>query len=385
MSQVGINNFIDEVAEKQVLYNLQRFFEVVHSEFYKEVDISFMNYFLELVQKQDEFCVNHSKLYEYDVIEDKNENSKYIKKCLIEDNDFVEGEDYLVAQVSHQSDTSRGIKYKKVYMLKPKTFKLCLMRSKNCKQYSKYYLLLEEIYYYYTKYESAYNKIMLSGKNSEIKELIHKIDKQTTLIEKQSEENKKQSADIRTLMKYSEDANLMIEDANSKIDDLGIAINTIAPERNINPKNENKINYFCLLKISDSNEYQFIRGQKRHIDKVLKSMKIAKSKKFPEGKVFSEVVIPSTFVPNSIDIIVKVKERFIKEFIKKIYFPVISENDDLDNDEKKDLKYDERPFRLSGLVLTYKPNPYMPLDVFTKWLYRLLNENLQKDIPKIKK
>jgi hypothetical protein len=115
------------------------------------------------------------------------------------------------------------------------------------------------------------------------------------------------------------------------------------------------------------------------------SKKIAKSKKFPEGKIFSEVVIPSTFVPNSIDIIVKVKERFIKEFIKKIYFPVISENDDLDHDEKKDLKFDERPFRLSGLVLTYKPNPYMQLDVFTKWLYKLLNENLQKDIPKIKK
>jgi hypothetical protein len=340
-----------------------------------------MNYFLELIEKQDDFCVNHSKLYEYNVINmrtDKNKNqkedSKVIEKCLVDDNQFVEGEDYLVHQVmdSRLPKQHGGFNgNKKEYILKPKTFKFCLMRSKNCKNYSKYYLLLEEMYLYFTKYEKAYKDVLLSGKDCKINNLISENKKQTEMIQKQS-------SDIKTLMKYAENTNLMIEDLDN-------SIKVISPERNINPKNESKINYFCLLKISDSYEYQFVRGQKRHVDKILKSMKIGKTKKFPEGKVFSEVIIPSTFVPNSIDIIVKVKERFIKEFIKKIYFPVITENEDLDEEEKRELKFEERPFKLSGLNFIYKPNPYMKLEVFTKWVFNLLNENLEKDIAKIKK
>ena len=63
-----------------------------------------------------------------------NENTQ----LLIEDNEFVEGEDYLMSEVRQQVNKHGG-NNKKAYMMKPKTFKLCLMRSKNCKQYAKYY------------------------------------------------------------------------------------------------------------------------------------------------------------------------------------------------------------------------------------------------------
>ena len=91
-----------------------------------------MNYFLELIEKQDDFCVNHSKLYEYNVIKDKKQDTKNIKQCLVDDNDLVEGEDYQVSEV-REPVKQGGFSIKNVYMLKPKSFKFCLMKSKNCK------------------------------------------------------------------------------------------------------------------------------------------------------------------------------------------------------------------------------------------------------------
>ena len=55
--------------------------------FNNNVDISFMEYFLSLIEKKDEFCVEHQKLIEYGIINDNRSNN--IKRC-IEDYDFKE-------------------------------------------------------------------------------------------------------------------------------------------------------------------------------------------------------------------------------------------------------------------------------------------------------
>ena len=128
MSQVGIKEFTENEAKCMNSYTLETFFKKIQTEFFQDINISFMNYFLELINKQDEFCVHSDKLYEYEVIIKKENklNNNDINDTLTKANDFVEGEDYLVREVPEQSDTSRGIKYKNVYMMKPKTFKLCM-------------------------------------------------------------------------------------------------------------------------------------------------------------------------------------------------------------------------------------------------------------------
>lgn len=149
-----LNTYLSENVNKQ---NLNEYFKKVHSQFYSELDISFMDYFLELCEHENEFIVDHIKLKEYGVLNNIN-TSKDIKKSL-ERLFFIENKDYLVGQVSRQSETSRGIKYAKEYKLTPYAFKLCLIRSKNSKEYAKYYLLLESVFKNYQEYQITYQNI----------------------------------------------------------------------------------------------------------------------------------------------------------------------------------------------------------------------------------
>ena len=104
---------------------------------------------------------------------------------------LIENEDYQVANVGQQSETSRGKKYAKEYKLTPYAFKLCLIRSKNSKKYAKYYLLLEQVFKNYQEYQIMYQKVLLSGKDEKIDNLI--------------KENKKQSAHIEELLGYAKE------------------------------------------------------------------------------------------------------------------------------------------------------------------------------------
>jgi len=86
-----------------------------------------------------------AKFIEYGISNLKGGTSD-IKK-LLEQNEFMENEDYLLRKVSEQ--LSSGTKYKNEYYLHPRAFKICLMRSLKTKKYAKYYLLLEECIKYY--------------------------------------------------------------------------------------------------------------------------------------------------------------------------------------------------------------------------------------------
>ena len=81
-------------------------------------------------------------LYLYDIITDR--DTYYIQR-LLDQNWFKDGEDYKII------NPNVGLNYKTVgrpsinYFLKPKTFKMCLMRSLKTKKYALYYLFLEEV------------------------------------------------------------------------------------------------------------------------------------------------------------------------------------------------------------------------------------------------
>ena len=90
----------------------------------KFIDISFIDKFLFLVR--NDFCIHHDMLYLYDIITDR--NTYYIQR-LLDQNCFEDGEDYKII------NPNVGLNYKTVgrpsinYFLKPKIFKMCLIRS----------------------------------------------------------------------------------------------------------------------------------------------------------------------------------------------------------------------------------------------------------------
>jgi phage anti-repressor protein len=75
--------------------------------------------------------------------------SKDIKK-LLDQNNFVENEDYNLRKVSEVRE-NRGSVIKNEYYLHPDAFKICLMRSLKTRKYAKYYLLLEKCIAYFVE------------------------------------------------------------------------------------------------------------------------------------------------------------------------------------------------------------------------------------------
>ena len=148
------------------------YFKYIHNNFYPEQDVSFMNYFLELINSDDEFCVDHNKLQDYCVL--NSSQSCDIKRCLNQYNLF-DNVNYLVRNVADQSELSRGIKYSKQYMLTPDAFKICLMRAKNSLVYANYYLLHEKNFKHYTDYRLLYDEKLISMKDDNINRLESKM------------------------------------------------------------------------------------------------------------------------------------------------------------------------------------------------------------------
>ena len=59
---------------------LNEYFSLIQSQFYSNLDISFMDYFLELITKKDDICIDRQKLIEYGIINTKRSN--HIKECI---------------------------------------------------------------------------------------------------------------------------------------------------------------------------------------------------------------------------------------------------------------------------------------------------------------
>ena len=63
-----ITEFNTYLSDKLRNVKLNEYFSLIQSQFYSELDISFMDYFLELITKKNEICVEHQKLLEYGII-----------------------------------------------------------------------------------------------------------------------------------------------------------------------------------------------------------------------------------------------------------------------------------------------------------------------------
>jgi len=126
----NINEFNNFNSEHLTKMDLIDYFKKVHSVFYKDIDITFMDYFLEICQHDDKFVIHHNKLKEYKVIE-SDDSHKILnmlkRRNLIESIDFelaVDGE------LRIQGGTSTKINYN----LTPYAFKICLIKSNKIKK-----------------------------------------------------------------------------------------------------------------------------------------------------------------------------------------------------------------------------------------------------------
>ena len=166
--------YATSLANDLAKITMTEFFKQIHSQFYQDQDISFMEYFLELTEHKGEFIVHHDKLREYGIMT-STESSKVKEK--LNNLRMVNGRNYAVADV-RELRKQGGTSISKHYYLTPQAFKKCLMRAQHRSDqpvdpviYCDYYELLEEVYNLYTLYERLYSEKLLSMKDSKIDSL----------------------------------------------------------------------------------------------------------------------------------------------------------------------------------------------------------------------
>ena len=162
-------------------------------------------------------------LQKYEIIS-LNKGTTDIKRIL-EQNNFIENEDYLLRNVAQQFLS--GIKYKNEYFLHPESFKICLMRSQKTRKYAKYYLLLEECIKYFNDYQIELNKKYIIKLKNKIVEKDDKIDhlenKLNTIIKnnedliKQNNKILKNNEDLLLKSKKSEKNDRKMKQLNKKM------------------------------------------------------------------------------------------------------------------------------------------------------------------------
>ena len=306
-----ITKYNNNLIDSKTIINIIDYVKAVNKLKYN-IDIDFIDKFIELVDK-DDCCIHHIMLQKYGVL-GLNKGTTDIKRIL-EQYEFQQNEDYLIRKVAEQ--VSSGTKYKNEYLLHPRAFKICLMRSIKTKKYARYYLLLEESIKYFNEYQIELNKkynLLLKDKikekeniiiqkdtnidklSADIKELLNKQDlllnKNDTLLSENKEMKdilkKNQLKLDRTFdklvgvneeltdVKYKlDDVNEELTDVKYKLDDTNEELEIIkdkldiaTDDRVIKTKSKNTLEYLIILKTDDEYEdytYYIIRCQKRAI------------------------------------------------------------------------------------------------------------------------
>lgn len=208
-----------QLANTLTKIDLQDYITEFHTKFCSEYDISFMEYFMKLVEHEHEFIVDHEKLIEFGVITTSNKSNNI--KRLLDQFNFKEGKDFNLLNVEQvrkkQNGASCGTVIKKIYTLTPETFKICLMRSQNTLDYNMYYIFIEKVMKYYSDYQADYYKHLSSMKDDKIDRLQNKVDGLIIL-------NENQTKDLNTLVLSNQRLEIYAKDTNAKISELHVLL-----------------------------------------------------------------------------------------------------------------------------------------------------------------
>jgi hypothetical protein len=173
MSYLEIEKFNNILVEKQHTINIIDYIKDINNLYYK-IEIDFIDEFIELINK-DDFCIHHEMLKKYGILT-LSSSTNDIKR-LLEQYDLEENIDFQLqkqTQLSHNG----GCTHKINYYLHPRAFEICLMRAKNTKKYTKYYLLLSQCIRHYNNYQNKLKenfiielKIKINNQNNNINNL----------------------------------------------------------------------------------------------------------------------------------------------------------------------------------------------------------------------
>jgi hypothetical protein len=170
-----IINFNNELSNKNIIYSIQEYLELIHKNFYNDIKILSCFNLLKLVKKDNIFCINFRKDKSHDI---ENLKSKNIKQ-IIRKNKLIKGIDYIKQKYYYKKIFFINI-FETIYVLKPDALKKCLLNNQN--KFIKYYLFLEKIIYFYQDYQNKQYDTLIKKKDIMINNLNEKIKKQEEYI-----------------------------------------------------------------------------------------------------------------------------------------------------------------------------------------------------------
>ncbi len=230
-----INKSIEDYNESLIngyseCITIGEYFNNIHNMYANNMDISFMEYFLNLIKNNNKFIVKHEELINYGIIKYNKDTSKFLR--YLNEKSFIKDRDYIITEKSIKNN--RGSNIQKIYTLTPQAFKICLLSSRNESKYREYYILLETVHFNYNEYQKMYLSKMLKITKLKINELTtdNKIKsiKINTLEESNNELNKTnivQKDKILTLeekveksLKQNEELMSILKNTNNKADEI---------------------------------------------------------------------------------------------------------------------------------------------------------------------
>jgi archaellum component FlaC len=325
-----ITEFNNYLVDNTIKKDLTMYIKEIHYKFYNNLDISFMDYFIKICQRENEFCVNPINEFINLKIKDKEIESYTLIKTLKRSN-LIENEDYqiLLHHVVEQDCKKYGGNNKKTYLLKPKAFKKVLIDIDDHKQrlrFIEYYLLLEECVSYYNTYQNQYQEKIINGITEDNKNLHVKMDEQTKKMDEQTkkmdellnfgkatvekldatstklDESKK---NIDELKENIENLDNNIDDLNDNIDDLKDDINNLKEDKHEKCNNDTYNHFFSLIKL-DIKNYQIIRGTGKRNNQVIQKYNV------------EDIKINNEYTPNSITFFTRVKDELKEDLQNKL-------------------------------------------------------------------
>ena len=352
--------------------SMTEFFEHFHGKYYQTIDVSFMDYFLQIIDHEGEFVIPHDKLVEYGIT--CSTKSNHILRRL-EGLDLQDNIDFTIVEtISNNQNTNQ-------YFLTPDAFKLCLTKAQrrpdnevDPKIYNQYYILLEKIYKLFTIYQSTYHEHIVATKDD-------KIDTLTSEMRVQNEKSKKRSKKLRRQIETQSEqigkilgyANAITDQTKTLVDNteyLKITADSTREQLDknltytrqtllmleeksrmstINPTNPKLITHYAVLVPKNLNMNKtrtiLVRGQMSRINTVI-------------AENDDEYTPYVSYSANSINLIINAQARFEEmraEYITSYNEPIIERNqllalaivDHNKEVEKHNRKYpkDKRPLR----------------------------------------
>jgi len=184
--------------------NIIDYFSKIHRTFFPEIDISFMNYFLDLSnpEKINEFCIYEKDLRKYGLLSERTKMKDIVCKY-----DLLKTVDWIYQnypnEEKHHTFFNLGVYIhddsKRNILITPKAFKRVIFRSSNI-IFVEYYMLLETVIRYYHDYQTKYKTKEEKKKNDELERVKHEIEYYEKRIEEYESYIKKIVANVDKTM-----------------------------------------------------------------------------------------------------------------------------------------------------------------------------------------